>query len=61
MAHIVMTIVHDPETGQIELKGPIDNELYVYGLLEKARQAVKTYNDNKPKSSLVVPFARPQQ
>lgn len=54
MPKIELTITHDTDTGQIELNGPLDNELYVYGLLKKAEQATHDHN-RKPKSPIVMP------
>jgi hypothetical protein len=59
MPLIQLIIEHDTESGQIQVSGPIDNELYCYGLLEKARQAVVA-NQVKSKSGLVAPHFAPR-
>lgn len=59
MARVVkLTITHDLDTNQIRLDGPLDNEMYCYGLLKKAEVAVTeraAANLKKGGSSIVVP------
>lgn len=33
--------------GTVDVNGPIDNQFICYGLLECARDAIKTYNERK--------------
>jgi hypothetical protein len=46
IATIVITMTNK---GQINMNGPIDDKMLCYGLLEIAKEVVKTHNDNKAK------------
>ena len=39
--------------GQVNVKGPIDNKLVAYGLLELAKEAVAQYHASKANGSIV--------
>ena len=46
---IQMVITLHPQTGQIQLTGPIHNRTLAYGMLEMAREAIYDYKEkNKP-------------
>lgn len=40
MTQIQIVITFEPETGQINVAGPIENKILTYGLLDLARDAV---------------------
>lgn len=40
---IRIVITFDPTNGAVNLEGPLNNPLIVYGLLEKARQITQNY------------------
>jgi hypothetical protein len=61
---IRLEIVLDQTTGQIAVNGPINNPIFCYGLLEKARQAIANFEIEQAKQQRIVPattlpFVRP--
>jgi len=54
---IVLTIIHDPATGRIDLTGPIGNRLLCYGLLETAKEILlrRGLSDQMDEKRVVVP------
>lgn len=43
MSDIRLLITLNPETGQCQVSGPIDNKLLAYGMLEMARDAIASF------------------
>lgn len=54
METIELTIVFCPQTGQISLNGPMGNKLMCYGMLEMAKDLVRSYDPAK-QSQILVP------
>lgn len=58
---IELKITHNPETGALGISGPIQNKLLVYGMLELAKEAIASQEQQAapqitlPPSGLVIP------
>lgn len=44
---IELKLIFDPNTGQVQVAGPIDNKLLCYGILERAKDAIRDFNPAK--------------
>lgn len=55
--NLQLTIVMDPQTGQVSLTGPINDKLFCYGLLELAKECIRTHAEQSKNQILV---ARPK-
>ena len=49
-----LTITLSPN-GQVSVTGPIDNAMLCYGLLEVAKDVVRTHVQKKAESGIVIP------
>ena len=52
IAQLVITL---QDNGQVEISGPIENKMLVYGMLESARDAIQEHTARVAKGGLVVP------
>lgn len=52
---IQLVIQWDPNTGEINVNGPVDQEILCLGLLEKAKQAVMAHAQKKAEGARIVP------
>lgn len=50
--NIQLIITLDQATGQIQVQGPIENAMLVYGMLEAAKDAIREFKANQ-KNGLV--------
>lgn len=56
---IRMTLLFNPENGQFNVSGPIDNKLLAYGMLKLAEETIYNYNHAKEAaaaSHITLPF-----
>jgi hypothetical protein len=52
---LVMTISYDQVTGQVQVAGPINNEMVSLWMLEKAKDAVKLFTAQQAADNRIVP------
>lgn len=45
---IEIRIIYNPETGAIQVAGPIANRVLCYGILEAAKVTIKEHDPSKP-------------
>lgn len=55
-SEIKLVISFDPSTGQVNVNGPINDRLFVFGLLELAKEAINAHSVQQQKQIMV---ARP--
>ncbi len=44
---VTMTVTFDPQTGNVNVNGPIQDKIFCYGVLELAKDAIRRYNPNR--------------
>ena len=54
MSRIELTVLLDEEGG-VSVRGPVQDKVLCYGLLEGAKDAIKAWHEAQNKSSLVTP------
>lgn len=54
-AVITATITFDPATGQVGFNAPINNEMILLYMLEKAKDAIKAFIAEQAKGQRIVP------
>ena len=57
-----LTITFDETTGKLGLDGPIQNKLLAYGMLELAKDALRSFSDQSKQTIIpatIVPQFRP--
>lgn len=54
-AVITATVTFDPATGQVGFNAPINNEMILLYMLEKAKDAVKAFIAEQAKGQRIVP------
>ena len=54
---LVLTITLDQLTGAVQVKGPIQNPLVYYGMIELAKQAIAAFAAEQAKGQRIVPAA----
>jgi hypothetical protein len=52
---ITATVTYDPTTGQVGFNAPINNEMVLLYMLEKAKDAVKAFIAEQAKGQRIVP------
>lgn len=55
---VVQLLIQLSPNGDVEVRGPIDDDLFCYGLMEKGRQAIQAYQERKQSPLLLPPSAR---
>ena len=45
------------DDGRLSVSGPIEDEIFAYGLLEKGRLAIQKHNENKSNEQRIIPAA----
>lgn len=51
---IELKIMFDPQTGQLQVGGPINDKILCYGLLERAKDMVRDFDATKAASSPII-------
>lgn len=54
---IQVVVTFDPTTGSVNLNGPLENSILVYGLLEMGKNAYNTWLQNKQNESRITPVS----
>jgi hypothetical protein len=49
MAVVAKLVISLDDAGRVNVEGPIENKLFVYGLLELGKEAIKQYHDEAEK------------
>ena len=55
---IQLVITFDQITGRVEVNGPINNAMLCYGMLEAAKDSIRTFVAKQASEQRIIPAAR---